>query len=55
MLTPVAPNFYVFDLGERFGEGGESRIVEGVADGVTAVTEKDANFHYVAPALGEVG
>jgi hypothetical protein len=55
VLTPVASSFDVFDFGEGFGEVGEGFIVEGVADGVTAVTEKDANFHHVAPTLGEVG
>ena len=45
LLTPVRTSFHEFYIWEGLGEGSEVGIVESVADGVTAVTEKDANVH----------
>ena len=48
-MTPISPCVGVFYLGEGLGECGEVGIVEGIADGVTAVAENDADVHVVAP------
>lgn len=45
LLAPVRAGFHVFDSGERFGEAGEVSVVEGIADGVTAVAKNDADVH----------
>ena len=45
VLAPVRASFYILGIGEGFGEGGEVGVVEGVADGVTAVAENDADVH----------
>ena len=45
VLTPIRASFYILDIRERFCESGEIGVVKGVADGVTAVAENDADVH----------